>query len=330
MLLLSDIPALVQYQQQCDYVLYQTILETLIPDILQPIPASRMHSLGTLEKKMQSWLQSALENLPQKLVAAKASVSPQHLPLTIVQYSFYLYLQVSAACAFSQSLGRFTTLNRLAQAARVVLENPQKISQLLSDLNRIDFTSFCEKRAIMLHCEDTTMQQMQKDFKLNLQLKKSSQQWCDWLESTAERILQEHVGQPTYSKEARQFILKWSFCYSMISRELTLRRAASFGSFHVIGLFFDGYMLYYVERQIARETGTVPLAMMAKVSRIFQRKHLLHVPDGEQKINDFLFSPINRGSGSIAFSIVLVHLSSYYPVVMFCVECWFEEETAYG
>ena len=43
--------------------------------------------------------------------------------------------------AFSQTLRRYTSLNHLAQAARAVLQNPSQISQMLADLNRVDFAN---------------------------------------------------------------------------------------------------------------------------------------------------------------------------------------------
>lgn len=41
--------------------------------------------------------------------------------------------------AFAQTLRRYTSLNHLAQAARAVLQNASQISQMLTDLNRVDF-----------------------------------------------------------------------------------------------------------------------------------------------------------------------------------------------
>lgn len=43
--------------------------------------------------------------------------------------------------AFAQTLRRYTSLNHLAQAARAVLQNTAQISQMLSDLNRVDFAN---------------------------------------------------------------------------------------------------------------------------------------------------------------------------------------------
>ena len=57
-------------------------------------------------------------------------------------------LQICSVVAFSQTLRRYTSLNHLAQAARAVLQNPSQISQMLSDLNRVDFANVQVKRII--------------------------------------------------------------------------------------------------------------------------------------------------------------------------------------
>ncbi|KAB1259111.1 DNA-binding protein RFX2 [Camelus dromedarius] len=48
---------------------------------------------------------------------------------------------VGVVSAFAQTLRRYTSLNHLAQAARAVLQNTSQISQMLSDLNRVDFAN---------------------------------------------------------------------------------------------------------------------------------------------------------------------------------------------
>jgi hypothetical protein len=52
---------------------------------------------------------------------------------------------------------------------------------------------------------------------------------------------------------------------SSIVRDLTLRSAPSFGSFHLIRLLFDEYFYYLIEHKIADKCGLVPLAVMCKV-----------------------------------------------------------------
>lgn len=52
----------------------------------------------------------------------------------------------------------------------------------------------------------------------------------------------------------------------MIIRDLTLRSAASFGSFHLIRLLYDEYMFYLVEHKVAKAIGASPMAVMGEVS----------------------------------------------------------------
>lgn len=53
--------------------------------------------------------------------------------------------QVSAVSALAQTLRRYTSLNHLAQAARAVLQNSSQITQMLADLNRVDFHNVQEQ-----------------------------------------------------------------------------------------------------------------------------------------------------------------------------------------
>lgn len=52
----------------------------------------------------------------------------------------------------------------------------------------------------------------------------------------------------------------------MVIRDLTLRSAASFGSFHLIRLLYDEYMYYLVEHRVAAARGDTPIAVMGEVS----------------------------------------------------------------
>ena len=58
-------------------------------------------------------------------------------------------------------------------------------------------------------------------------------------------------------------------CYSsMVIRDLTLRSAASFGSFHLIRLLYDEFMFYLVEHKVANATGQTPIAVMGEVRQV--------------------------------------------------------------
>lgn len=55
---------------------------------------------------------------------------------------------------------------------------------------------------------------------------------------------------------------------SMVIRDLTLRSAASFGSFHLIRLLYDEFMFYLVEHKVAAATGETPIAVMGEVRQV--------------------------------------------------------------
>lgn len=52
----------------------------------------------------------------------------------------------------------------------------------------------------------------------------------------------------------------------MVIRDLTLRSAVSFGSFHLIRLLYDEYMFYLVEHRVAHTTGETAIAVMSEFS----------------------------------------------------------------
>jgi hypothetical protein len=50
---------------------------------------------------------------------------------------------------------------------------------------------------------------------------------------------------------SQQLLLKWSFYSTLIIRDLTIRNASSFGSFHLLRTLFDEYIFYLVETKFA-------------------------------------------------------------------------------
>lgn len=69
----------------------------------------------------------------------------------------------------------------------------------------------------------------------------------------------------------------------MVIRDLTLRSAASFGSFHLIRLLYDEYMYYLIEHRVAQAKGETPIAVMGEVqththseTKIVNLRHTSH------------------------------------------------------
>jgi hypothetical protein len=87
--------------------------------------------------------------------------------------------------------------------------------------------------------------------------------------STQMVILQ--VWDPTNSNHDQGLICALSSFSSLVIRDLTLRSAASFGSFHLLRLLYDEYMFYLIENRVAQMTGVVPISVIGKVSWFFER-----------------------------------------------------------
>ncbi|KAM5192289.1 DNA-binding protein RFX2 [Mantella aurantiaca] len=244
LMVLCKYEPVMRWMRGCDHILYQALVEILIPDVLRPVPSTLTQAIRNFAKSLEGWLTNAMTDFPQQIVQAKVGV----------------------VSAFAQTLRRYTSLNHLAQAARAVLQNTSQINQMLSDLNRVDFANVQEQASWVCQCEEGMVQKLEQDFKLTLQQQSSLDQWANWLDNVVTQVLKPHEGSPSFPKAARQFLLKWSFYSSMVIRDLTLRSAASFGSFHLIRLLYDEYMFYLVEHRVAQATGETPIAVMGEFS----------------------------------------------------------------
>jgi len=244
----ADLISLCKYEpvqtfiKETDYILYQKLVNVLVPDVLRAVPSSLTQAIRNFAKSLENLLIGSMSEMPKEIVNIK----------------------VSAVSAFSQTLRRYTSLNHLAQAARAVLQNPQQINQMWADLNKVDFTNVQEQSSWVCQCDEALITKLEHDFKHTLSQQQTLEQWAEWLKSVVSIVLEQHEGKDTYPKNARQFLLNWSFYSSMIIRDLTLRSAASFGSFHLIRLLYDEYMFYLIEHKVAAHTGKSPMSVMAE------------------------------------------------------------------
>ena len=246
LMVMTTFQPLLDYLVACDHILYQCIVNFLIPSVLRPIPATLTQAIRNFAKSLESWMKGCMEDYPHSCVQAK----------------------VSSVVAFSQTLRRYTSLNHLAQAARAVLQNTSQINQMVTDLNRVDFSNVQEQASWVCQCDEAVVVRLEQDFKTTLQQQNSLEQWAVWLEGVVDTVLQPYKDTPEYPQAARQFLLKWSFYSSMVIRDLTLRSAASFGSFHLIRLLYDEYMFYLIEHKVARASGKTPIAVMTEFSNM--------------------------------------------------------------
>uniref|UniRef100_A0A3Q3NMS3 Regulatory factor X, 1a (influences HLA class II expression) n=1 Tax=Mastacembelus armatus TaxID=205130 RepID=A0A3Q3NMS3_9TELE len=265
LVLLCKYEPVLRWSRDCDNNLYQGLVEILIPDVLRPIPSALTQAIRNFAKSLESWLTNAMMNIPEEMVRIK----------------------VTSANAFAQTLRRYTSLNHLAQAARAVLQNTAQINQMLSDLNRVDFANVQEQASWVCRCEDRVVQRLEQDFKLTLQQQNSLEQWAAWLDGVVSQVLKPYQHSPAFPKAAKLFLLKWSFYSSMVIRDLTLRSAASFGSFHLIRLLYDEYMYYLIEHRVAQAKGETPIAVMGEFASLGRGLNLLDPDKGNYTLNNF-------------------------------------------
>ncbi|XP_067260470.1 MHC class II regulatory factor RFX1 isoform X2 [Chanodichthys erythropterus] len=263
LVLLCKYEPVLNWTRECDNLLYQSLVEILIPDVLRPIPSALTQAIRNFAKSLENWLTNAMISIPEEMVRIK----------------------VVCAGAFAQTLRRYTSLNHLAQAARAVLQNTAQITQMLSDLNRVDFTNVQEQASWVCGCEDGMVQRLEQDFKITLQQQNSLEQWAAWLDGVVSQVLKPYTDSQTLPKAAKLFLLKWSFYSSMVIRDLTLRSAASFGSFHLIRLLYDEYMYYLIEHRVAQAKGETPIAVMGEFACLNRSQRSMD-PDKDEEEDD--------------------------------------------
>jgi regulatory factor X 1/2/3 len=230
------------FVRRVDYLLYQDLVKVLIPDVLRPIPRLLLQEIRNFASRLESWLTEAMRDCPEEIVRSK----------------------MLAVSTLAKTLRRYTTLNHLAHAALAVFQNSSQIDQMLNDLNRVDFHSVHEQVAWVCECEDSVLKRLETDLKRTLHQQDSLDQLAAWMKGVVTQVLEPYEGNQNFSRAAKQFLLKWSFCVSVVIRDLILRSSASFGSFHLIRLLFDDYMFFLIEHEVALEKGVTPIAIMAE------------------------------------------------------------------
>jgi len=236
-------PEVVELIGEKDQLAYKAMATVLLPNVLQALPVSIPQSIRQFAKQLEAWLNTALEGLPPNLVAKKMHVVKK----------------------FSQSLHKQASLNHLTQAARAVLQNTTQVSQMIIDWNRLDFEFIKDQASWICQCGDEFVQSAQEDFKRFLTERASLEQWAQWLQDIVNKILGKCIDPRELVLLSQQLLLKWSFYSTLIIRDLTIRNASSFGSFHLLRTLFDEYIFYLVETRFASLVH-IPVPANASVS----------------------------------------------------------------
>ncbi|XP_054827645.1 DNA-binding protein RFX6 [Eublepharis macularius] len=235
---LLENPVIVDIFCVCDSVLYKVLTDILIPATMQEMPESLLADIRNFAKNWEHWIVSSLENLPEDLTTKK-------LPI---------------ARRFVSSLKRQTSFLHLAQIARPALFDQHIVNAMVADIEKVDLHSIGSQALLAIsgsmdtdgegytEYDSITVFQELKDL-----LKKNAtvESFIEWLDTVVEQrvIKASKQNGRSLKKRAQDFLLKWSFFGARVMHNLTLNNASSFGSFHLIRMLLDEYILLAMETQ---------------------------------------------------------------------------------
>ncbi|XP_076438662.1 regulatory factor X 4-like isoform X2 [Babylonia areolata] len=230
-------PTIVMLVGVCDSILYRAISSVLMPTVLQALPDSLTQVIRRFAKQLDEWLKNALSSLPEGLQNMKFDLARR----------------------FAQVLRRQTSLNHLCQAARSVLQSAEITGQLLEDWLSVDLNSIVKQTLYTMdqysYRDHTLISNLCGEFEHMLEEQAPIESIIEWLDKMVDKCVVKPSSKKTRSLRqiARQFLLMWSCFGTRVIRDMTLHSAPSFGSFHLLHLMFDDYVLYRIEALHSQE-----------------------------------------------------------------------------
>uniref|UniRef100_A0A663LZ93 DNA-binding protein RFX6 n=1 Tax=Athene cunicularia TaxID=194338 RepID=A0A663LZ93_ATHCN len=220
---LLENPIIVDIFCVCDSILYKV---------------NEAFNIRNFAKNWEQWVVSSLENLPENLTDKK-------LPI---------------ARRFVSSLKRQTSFLHLAQIARPALFDQHVVNSMVSDIEKVDLNSIGSQALLAVSGSTDSDGEVYSEYdsitvfqELKDLLKKNAtvESFIEWLDTVVEQrvIKASKQNGRSLKKRAQDFLLKWSFFGARVMHNLTLNNASSFGSFHLIRMLLDEYILLAMETQ---------------------------------------------------------------------------------
>uniref|UniRef100_A0A8C7LWL6 DNA-binding protein RFX6 n=1 Tax=Oncorhynchus mykiss TaxID=8022 RepID=A0A8C7LWL6_ONCMY len=221
----------------CDSILYKVLTDVLIPATMQEMPESLLADIRNFAKHWEHWMVSSLENLPECLSEKKLQIARR----------------------FVSSLKRQTSFLHLAQIARPALFDQNVVNSMVVDIDKVDLNSIGSQALLTISSGDqdsdlyseydsiTVFQELKDLLKKNATV----ESFIEWLDTVVEqKVIKPGKQNGRFiKKRAQDFLLKWSFFGARVMHNLTLNNATSFGSFHLIRMLLDEYILLAIETQ---------------------------------------------------------------------------------
>ncbi|KAI4539428.1 hypothetical protein MG293_010820, partial [Ovis ammon polii] len=232
---LLENPVIIDIFCVCDSILYKYLIQSFL---FFGNLYSLLADIRNFAKNWEQWVVSSLENLPEALTDKKIPIVRR----------------------FVSSLKRQTSFLHLAQIARPALFDQHVVNSMVSDIEKVDLNSIGSQALLTISGSTDTESDIYTEYdsitvfqELKDLLKKNAtvEAFIEWLDTVVEQrvIKTSKQNGRSLKKRAQDFLLKWSFFGARVMHNLTLNNAPSFGSFHLIRMLLDEYILLAMETQ---------------------------------------------------------------------------------
>lgn len=221
----------------CDMALYKAVVSIYIATPLQNLPDNVAQEVRRFTTNLKCWLEPALQDLPESLVAVK----------------------LKAADMLCKSFKRQRSLMHLADAARNAFKGGESIEQLESDWGGLNLQTIFAQTLYTIQplnipqCYLDMVPNFLAEFSCMFSDEKCSlEDFALWIEAVMHNCFKD-LKKGSIKTAGRAFLLTWKFFTSKIVREFTLMSAPSFGTFHLLHMLVDDYIMHTLETMLEKE-----------------------------------------------------------------------------
>uniref|UniRef100_A0A914PVT9 RFX1-4/6/8-like BCD domain-containing protein n=1 Tax=Panagrolaimus davidi TaxID=227884 RepID=A0A914PVT9_9BILA len=241
---LVTIPDIFKTIDKIDQLFYQSAVDLLMPNVFAPLSNMKyLTAIRNFVKQIVPIFKKALEKAPME----------------------FLNLKIASGKAFFHRMKRYTAIHHLSDAARAVLSHPKQVETMYNEFCQIDIASIQEQAGWICECDPLLFNSIFNAFKENLKAGRELEAWAEWMEAIVDQVLAKYHDQPLHVQvtKSKRLIHDWNYYSSAIIRDLTLRSANSFGSFHLLKILFEDYIFYLVELRLAKVANTPVVCLLS-------------------------------------------------------------------
>ncbi|KAG2188816.1 hypothetical protein INT44_003955 [Umbelopsis vinacea] len=228
--LLRESNELVEAIWRWDSALYDCFMANSIGEVTVAIPAPKTRALRQFASQYEDWVTESIKSYSADLYQSKVDV----------------------ARLFVSKLRHRVLLNHEAKLASQIIQNEEKMTELQHDWAAIDVAMIIDQATWICECRaDDVEKIVVKDMVNLLHDSKALDDWISWLKKLTSNFMLKTMDAGRFVHHARQIILKWNHYGSAILKDFSLRSAVSLGTFMVLKMFVDDYLIALVEGHIA-------------------------------------------------------------------------------